>query len=319
MIEVRGLTKKFGTLTAVGDISFKVSTGSTLAIVGTSGCGKTTLLKMINRLIEPTSGEIYINQENVLELSSTTMRRSIGYVIQDIGLFPHYTVEENIAVVPKLLKWDKEASTERVYQLMHTLGLPPDIYAQKFPDQLSGGQQQRVGIARALAANPPIILMDEPFGALDPVTRRSIRKEFKELEELSSKTTLMITHDIEEAFEMADQVLVLDKGTLQQMGTPKELLFDPANEFVIKFLAEQKLNLELEVITLGDIFDRVKNLDSLSGIKIIDLSTDINILSAITHLAHTSSNTKAIRVTEDEREKIFNISSLMDAFYQVIN
>jgi len=284
MIEVKGLTKKFGTLVAVNNIDFSIDTGQTLALVGTSGCGKTTTLKMINRLIEPTSGEIYVHEENVMDISATEMRRKIGYVIQDMGLFPHYTVEENIAVVPNLLKWDEQEVKERVYELMNKLGIEPEEYAAKFPDQLSGGQQQRVGIARALAANPPIILMDEPFGALDPVTRRKIRKEFKELEELASKTTILITHDIEEAFELADLVLVLHEGESQQLGTPKELLFKPANEFVVKFLAEQRLQLEFEVVSLKDIFDEVKYMKPGQDVQYIHMEPREKILSAITRM-----------------------------------
>ncbi len=319
MIEVKGLTKKFGTLLAVNQIDFSIDTGQTLALVGTSGCGKTTTLKMINRLIEPTSGEIYVNEENVMDISATEMRRRIGYVIQDMGLFPHYTVEENIAIVPHLLKWDEKKVKKRGYELMKKLGLDPEEYASKFPDQLSGGQQQRVGIARALAANPPIILMDEPFGALDPVTRRKIRKEFKELEELASKTAIIITHDIEEAFELADLVLVLHEGELQQLGTPKELLFKPANEFVVKFLAEQRLQLEFEVVSLKDIFDEVENMKPQGEIQYIHMDPREKILSVITHMTKSKTSEVFVSVQVNGEKKVFDLPALMDAFYHITN
>lgn len=250
MIEVKNLTKKYGDSKAVDDLSFCVESGQTLALIGTSGSGKTTTLKMINRLIEPSAGEIWVNGEAVSQLPVEQMRRRMGFVIQEAGLFPHYTVAENIGVVPKLLEWQPDRIKNRVEELMQKLGLLPGRFADKMPHQLSGGQQQRVGIARALAADPPIILMDEPFGALDPITRQKIRKEFMELEELASKTTILVTHDVEEAFEMADVVCLLHTGKMQQIGSPTDLLFDPANEFVSQFLEGQQLHLELGTVSL---------------------------------------------------------------------
>ncbi|SFQ36981.1 ABC transporter ATP-binding protein [Hymenobacter arizonensis] len=254
MIRVSHLSKRFGAHAVVQDVSFELAAGETLVLLGPSGCGKTTLLKMLNRLVEPDSGTVEINGLNVFEQRPETLRRGIGYVIQQVGLLPHYTVAENVAVVPRLLGHAPAAIAARTTALLTRLHLPPERYAAQLPHQLSGGQQQRVGLARALAADPPIILLDEPFGALDPLTRASIRREFRELEELRSKTVVLVTHDVTEAFELADRILLLDAGQVQQLGTPRELLFQPANDFVRRFFAAERLALQLRTLTLGDVF-----------------------------------------------------------------
>ncbi|TWV97375.1 ABC transporter ATP-binding protein [Chitinophaga pinensis] len=254
MIKLERVNKSFQNgKPAVSDVSFEVNTGETLVLLGTSGSGKTTTLRMINRLIAPDSGKIYVNGEAVTTQETTALRRNIGYVLQDNGLFPHYTVAENIGIVPGLLKWDKKRIEERTRALMEKLHLPAAEYYDAYPQQLSGGQQQRVGLARALAADPPVLLMDEPFGALDPVTRASVRKEFRSLDEISNKTVIMVTHDVQEAFQLGDRICLMDKGTIQQTGTPAELLFSPANEFVINFFQEQRLLLELNAVRLSAI------------------------------------------------------------------
>lgn len=254
MIRLEHVHKFFNTgKPAVADVSFEVNTGEILVLLGTSGSGKTTTLRMINRLITPSSGEIYVNDKPVSGQPLETLRRSIGYVLQENGLFPHYTVAENIAVVPELLQWDKARIAERTGVLMEKLHLPQAEYLHAYPQQLSGGQQQRVGLARALAADPPVLLMDEPFGALDPVTRASVRKEFRALDEVRSKTIIMVTHDVQEAFELGARICLMDKGTIQQLDTPAALLFNPANNFVRAFFHEQRLLLELKALTLADI------------------------------------------------------------------
>ena len=235
MIEVKNLTKLIDGNVIVNDISFSVSKGETFVLLGTSGCGKTTTLKMINRLIEPTSGEIFINNKNVKEEVPENLRRNIGYVIQNAGLFPHYTVGENISIVPNLLKWEKEKTKKRVYELMELVGLAPDEFINRFPHELSGGQKQRVGIARALAVDSPIILLDEPFGALDQITRTQIRKEFKNLESSLYKTIILVTHDVIEALELADRICLMNKGKIEQIGKAHELISSPANIFVKSF------------------------------------------------------------------------------------
>jgi osmoprotectant transport system ATP-binding protein len=252
MIKVEHLGKHFGKVKAVDDISFEVAEHETLILLGTSGCGKTTTLKMINRLIEPTHGKIFINNKNILEQQPEILRRGIGYVLQNNGLFPHYTVGENIAIVPQLLRWDEKKIQHRVSELLEKLHLSED-YLNVYPNELSGGQQQRVGLARALVADPPVLLMDEPFGALDNVTKAKIHAEFKALDELKRKTIIMVTHDVQEAFELGDRICLMDKGKIVQAGTPAELLFKPKNKFVRDFLNEQRLQLEFRSLTLKDV------------------------------------------------------------------
>jgi len=260
MILVRSLSKHFGKVKAVDDISFEVAEQETMILLGTSGSGKTTTLKMLNRLIEPTNGSIFINDINILKQQPEILRRGIGYVLQNNGLFPHYTVEENISVVPQLLKWDKKKTHHRVSELLEKLHLTKS-QLQAYPDELSGGQQQRVGLARALVADPPVLLMDEPFGALDNVTKASIHAEFKALDELKKKTIIMVTHDVQEAFELGDRICLMDAGKIVQQGTPAELLFQPKNKFVRDFLNEQRLQLEFKSVTLKDLKHQLKKFD----------------------------------------------------------
>jgi len=245
MIEVSNLTKRYNEKTIVDNISFSVNAGETFVLLGISGCGKTTTLKMINRLIEPTSGEIKVAGKNIKDEKSEILRKQIGYVVQTIGLFPHWTVEQNIAIVPKLLGWEKQKILKRVHELLILVGLLPEEFLACFPNQLSGGQKQRVGIARALAADPPVVLLDEPFGALDPITRRQIRKEFITLESLIHKTMILVTHDVIEAFELADKICLMNNGKIEQIGTQKELFFNPVSQFVKDFIGQDKKKLEI--------------------------------------------------------------------------
>jgi len=260
MIKVEHLSKHFGKVKAVDGISFDVNEHENLVLLGTSGCGKTTTLKMLNRLIEPTHGKIFINNKNILEQQPEILRRGIGYVLQNNGLFPHYTVGENIAIVPQLLKWDKKQTQHRVSELLEKLHLSKD-YLNVYPNELSGGQQQRVGLARALVADPPVLLMDEPFGALDNVTKSKIHAEFKALDELKKKTIIMVTHDVQEAFELGDRICLMDAGKIVQQGTPAELLFKPKNKFVEDFLQEQRLQLEFRSVLLQDIKQEISGFD----------------------------------------------------------
>lgn len=255
MIELRNVSKYYGDTAAVQDLSFQVEKGETFGLIGTSGCGKTTTLKMINRLVEPTSGAITVDGKEVASQSPQHLRRSIGYVIQEVGLFPHYSVQENISVVPKLLDWKESQIQSRSKELLQLVGLAPETFADRKPDSLSGGQQQRVGLARALAADPPIVLMDEPFGALDPITKQQIRKEVSKLFNRIRKTIVLVTHDVFEAFEMCDRLCLLDNGSVQQIGTPQELLFRPANDFVNSFFASNRFQLELLSITISEILE----------------------------------------------------------------
>jgi osmoprotectant transport system ATP-binding protein len=253
VIRVSHLTKRFGAQVVVDDISFEVAAGETLVLLGPSGCGKTTLLKTLNRLIEPDGGTIELNGRDVRQQRPEELRRGIGYVIQQVGLLPHLTVAQNVGLVPGLLGQPAAATAARTTLLLDRLHLPAARFGAMLPAQLSGGQQQRVGLARALAADPPLILLDEPFGALDPITRAAVRRDFRELDELRRKTMVLVTHDVQEAFELADRILLLNNGRIAQLGPPRELLLHPANDFVRSFFEAERLALQLRVLTLGDV------------------------------------------------------------------
>lgn len=241
MIEFRGVTKIFpGNITAVNNISFRAKKGEVIVILGRSGCGKTTSLKMANRLIEPTGGRILINGRDNKEWDDIELRRSMGYVIQDIGLFPHLTVGENVGLVPRLKRWDRESIDKRVREMLDMVGLHPERFINRYPKELSGGQRQRVGVARALASNPEIILMDEPFGALDPLTREDLQDEFLGLQSLLKKTIIFITHDIFEAVKICDRMAIMNKGVIEQIDRPLQILQSPANEFVDRFVGRHR-------------------------------------------------------------------------------
>jgi osmoprotectant transport system ATP-binding protein len=233
-IEFRDVTKTFkgASYSAVDHVSLTVNEGEFITILGSSGCGKTTLLKMINRLYEPDSGSIILFGEDISTVDVVKVRRRIGYVIQQIGLFPHYTVSENIATVPKLLGWDKEKTAARVDALLNLVGLEPKEFRDRYPAQLSGGQQQRIGLARALAIDPKIMLMDEPFGAIDSITREKLQDELLNLHREMGKTILFVTHDIEEAFKMGDRVIIMNEGKILRFDTPEAIIRQPADPFV---------------------------------------------------------------------------------------
>jgi osmoprotectant transport system ATP-binding protein len=240
MIEIDHLTKRFEGAVAVNDVSLTVKAHSVTVIVGSSGSGKTTLLRMINRLIEPTSGSVRINGRDNKSIAGHELRRSIGYAIQGYGLFPHRSVAQNIATVPQLLGWDKARIDARVRELLELFQLEPDVFAKRFPHELSGGQQQRIGVARALAAEPELLLMDEPFGALDPVIRTRARRDLLDIKALLGTTIVLVTHDMDEAFAIADHIAVMDKGVLVQYGTPAELVHKPATEFVAAMIGPEE-------------------------------------------------------------------------------
>ncbi|MDQ3944791.1 MAG: ATP-binding cassette domain-containing protein [Actinomycetota bacterium] len=238
MISLEDVTKRYGAGTAAVDgLSLEVAEGETCVLVGPSGCGKTTTLKMVNRLVEPTSGRVVVGGQDVARIDPVALRRGIGYVIQQVGLFPHLDVAGNVATVPRLLGWDRARIRARVDELLHLVGLDPATFRHRRPEQLSGGQRQRVGVARALAADPPVLLMDEPFGAVDPVTRGRLQEEFVRLQDELGKTVVFVTHDIDEALRLGDQLAVLaEGGRLAQHGTPAEVLARPASEFVAGFV-----------------------------------------------------------------------------------
>ena len=255
MISLRRVTKQFPQSRgpAVRDLSLEIAEGETVVLVGPSGCGKTTTMKMINRLIEPTSGEIILGGRNVMEQDPVELRRGIGYVIQSIGLLPHRTVQQNIATIPGLVGWPEQRIRHRVNELMDMFDLDPEL-AGRYPSELSGGQRQRVGVARALAADPPVMLMDEPFAAVDPIIRGRLQDQFLEIKERINKTIVFVTHDIDEAIKMADQVAILNVGgVLEQYAAPEEILRDPASQFVKEFVGAERGLKRLALIRVSDI------------------------------------------------------------------
>ncbi|MFE7106336.1 ABC transporter ATP-binding protein [Streptomyces sp. NPDC057575] len=241
MIRFEHVTKRYadGT-TAVDDLSFEVAEGELVTLVGPSGCGKTTTMKMVNRLIEPTEGRIFLDGDDISAIDPVRLRRRIGYVIQQVGLFPHRTVLENTATVPHLLGWKRGKGRERAAELLDLVGLDPSVYGDRYPEQLSGGQRQRVGVARALAADPPVLLMDEPFGAVDPVVRERLQNEFLKLQEQVRKTVLFVTHDIEEAVRLGDRIAVYGQGSIEQFDSPATVLGAPATPYVADFVGADR-------------------------------------------------------------------------------
>ena len=259
MIELDKLTKKFHQkgkdVIAVNEVSLTVDEGQICVFLGPSGCGKSTTLKMINRLIKPTSGRVLINGEDTTGIDEVTLRRNIGYVIQQIGLFPNMTIEENITVVPKLLGWDKKRCHERAVELMSMVQLEPKQYLSRYPRELSGGQQQRIGVIRALAADAPVLLMDEPFGAVDPVNRDAIQNEFFQMQRALNKTVIMVSHDIDEAIKLGDKIAIFKDGALLQYDHPDTLLAHPADDFVSGFVGQDSTLKRLLLIRAEDAAD----------------------------------------------------------------
>lgn len=253
-IRLEGVQKEYPDGTrAVIDLSLDVAAGELVVLLGPSGCGKSTILRMVNRLVEPTAGRILLGDEDVTHVDPVALRRRIGYVIQGVGLFPHQTVRANVATVPRLLGWSRARTTQRVDELLELVGLPPATYARRYPYELSGGQRQRVGVARALAADPVVLLMDEPFSAVDPIVRARLQDEFVRLQARVRKTIIVVTHDIAEAVRLGDRIAVLaDGGRLQQYDRPAALLARPANDFVAQFLGTERAVMRLGVMPIPE-------------------------------------------------------------------
>ena len=252
MIRLEQVTKCYGDTTAVDGLSLEVGRGEVCVLIGPSGCGKTTTLRMINRLIEPTAGSIFIDGEDTSRVRPEKLRQSIGYAIQSVGLFPHMTVAANIAVVPQLLHWTREQTSARTEELLGLVGLQAAEYADKYPAQLSGGEAQRIGVARALAADPPMLLMDEPFGAVDPLTRERLQAQFVRIQRALQKTVILVTHDLDEAIRLADRIAIMEAGKLVQHDTPEAILSRPANRFVHDFVGTDRALKRLSRIGIAD-------------------------------------------------------------------
>lgn len=235
MIKLSNVTKKYGNFVAVDSISMDIKQGELMVILGPSGCGKSTTLRLINKMVTISEGDILVRGKNIVDIDDVELRKSIGYVIQSIGLFPHMSVGKNIATVPTLLNWEKETISKRIDKMLELVGLSPEKYKEKKPAQLSGGEAQRIGVARALAADPDILLMDEPFGAVDPINRLRLQREFRQIQQNLNKTVLFVTHDVEEALLIADRICIMNHGKIIQIGTPEEISINPKNEFVKEF------------------------------------------------------------------------------------
>jgi osmoprotectant transport system ATP-binding protein len=254
MLKFENVSKMYNSgFTAVNSVNFEIPEGEFLVLIGPSGSGKSTTMKMINRMIPHTSGLITINGKDITKLNAAELRRNIGYVIQQIGLFPHYTIEKNIAIVPELKGWDKEKIQERVKELLNMVGLDPEVFSTRYPKELSGGQQQRVGVARALASNPSIILMDEPFGALDPITREQLQEELISLHKKLKKTFVFVTHDMDEALKLGDRIAIMRDGQLLQLDTPEKILHEPASGFVEEFIGKHRIIQNPELMSVTDV------------------------------------------------------------------
>ncbi|MGJ9457347.1 betaine/proline/choline family ABC transporter ATP-binding protein [Oceanobacillus sp. CF4.6] len=284
---------------AVDSVSFEIPEGELVVLIGPSGSGKSTTMKMINRMIPHTSGTISINGKDVTKLNAAELRRNIGYVIQQIGLFPHYTIEKNIAIVPQLKGWKEQDIKERVKELMELVGLDPKVFSNRYPKELSGGQQQRVGVARALASNPSVILMDEPFGALDPITREQLQGELISLQQKLKKTIVFVTHDMDEALKLGDRIAIMKDGALLQLDTPEKLLHEPAYGFVEEFIGKHRI---------------IQNPDLMS---VVDVMTD-SVLTSLPNrspeksLAMMRKHRKMLLIIVDEKDKMLGIVSAYD-------
>ncbi len=284
MIEFKEVSKTYpgSEEPVVKDLSFEIPEGEICVLVGPSGCGKTTTMRMVNRLVEITSGDIEIEGESIAAKSATELRRKIGYAIQGIGLFPHRTIAENVATVPKLLDWSKDRTRERVDELLELVGLDAGQYRGRYPAELSGGQQQRVGVARAMAADPPIMLMDEPFGAVDPITRTRLQEEFLNIQQNIKKTIVFVTHDIDEAIKMGDRIAILQQGgVLAQYDTPARILSEPATDFVASFVGTDRVLKNLSLTRVKDV--RLEPLDG-AGNGLPRISENLSLKDALSEL-----------------------------------
>ncbi|MFV0466201.1 MAG: betaine/proline/choline family ABC transporter ATP-binding protein [Lachnospiraceae bacterium] len=300
MIKLEKVVKCYdGKTNVVDNLDLEIQNGEFIVLVGESGCGKTTTMKMINRLIEMTSGDIYIDGKNIKSYDKNELRKRIGYVIQNVGLFPHLTISKNIATVPELCKVDREDISKRVHELMDLIELPYDQYAERYPRELSGGQQQRVGVARALANDPDIILMDEPFSALDPITREQLQDELLRLQEEVNKTIVFVTHDIDEAIKLGDKIAVLSDGKIIQYDTPEEILKNPINEFVENFVGKDRLWKTPDMLKARDIMST----------KIITIGQNRSVAHAL--MVMKEKDTNVLFVVDTTKEKTDNVVGIV--------
>lgn len=301
-IEMRDVTKAYpnSPRPAVDHVSLNVEQGEMIVLLGPSGCGKTTLLKMVNRLHEPTGGQIFVEGMEIHDIPATELRRRIGYVIQATGLFPHMTIAENIATVPRLLKWLKEKTNPRIDELLALVGLP-NSYRDRYPNQLSGGEQQRVGIARALAADPQLLLMDEPFGAIDAITRARLQRELRDIQQRLHKTILFVTHDVEEALLLADKILVMKDGKMVQFATPLEIVTHPANDFVAELVDADDIFRTLSLLKVSEVVEPLNGTRPTDQVKQGD-----NLRDALSYMLRRGQ--RALAVVDDSGTIVGQVS-----------
>ncbi|WP_434779859.1 betaine/proline/choline family ABC transporter ATP-binding protein [Neisseria sp. Ec49-e6-T10] len=303
MIRFEHVNKTYGSKTIFNDFNVELPKGKFIVLIGPSGCGKTTMLKMINRLIEPDNGAVYVDGKDISKVDSIQLRRSIGYVIQHIGLFPNMTIAQNISVVPKLLKFDKSRCEQIVHELLELVDMPYSEFAHKYPTQLSGGQQQRIGVLRALAASPPIVLMDEPFGALDPMTRMTLQDEVKSLQERLQKTIVFVTHDMDEALALGDIIVFMDSGKIVQMASPEEMLRNPANSMIREFMGKRSDDNESAPQSASDVMQR----------NVIKVFRNCGLSEAVNKMKHYNIDTLIVVNNDMTYAGTVSIKSIMHA------
>lgn len=318
MIRLDKLTKVFELpdrkVVAADRITMEVPEGEICVLLGPSGCGKTTTLKMINRIVPPTSGKVFINGQDTSGTDTVQLRRSIGYVIQQIGLFPNMTIEENVCVVPALLGWPKAKARSRAAELLEMMALDPAVFLKRYPKELSGGQQQRVGVARALAADPPVLLMDEPFGAIDPINRESIQDEFLKMQKVLRKTVLFVSHDIDEAVKMGDKIAIFREGRLEQFATPNALLAHPANPFVADFLGNDRTLKRLRLLRVSDVVDT--SVPTVRAIDTVDLAVSLMQKAGHVHIVVLDRHRRLLGCLH--LEDVAGKSGVVGDFYEIL-
>lgn len=305
MIKVENITKRFKNRTVLKSISFQIEKGEFVSIIGPSGCGKTTLLKMINRLIKPTSGKIYINGENIYDKDPITLRRNMGYVIQQNGLFPHMTIKDNIEIIPKLEKKKSEEIYKRTIELMNMVDLNPDEYLNRYPSELSGGEQQRIGVARAFANDTDIVLMDEPFSALDPITRADLQNELLNLQSKLNKTIVFVTHDMDEALKLSNKICLMKDGEIIQFDEPEKILKEPENEYVESFVGKNRIWDNPEYIRAQDIMTNINSNFGITGF--FTLITNKGKYKKIPKIKYDENITSILKILDENKAESLHV------------
>lgn len=322
MIELKNVKKSFKNSHVLKGIDLEINKGELVVLIGPSGCGKTTTLKMLNKLIKPTSGHIIINGEDISKKDTIELRRNIGYVIQQTGLFPHMTVGDNIGLVPYLKNWDEDTIKKRTYELLEMVGMEPEQYIDRYPSELSGGQQQRIGVARAFATDPEVILMDEPFSALDPITRNALQDELFNLQQKLKKTIVFVTHDMDEALKLGDRICIMKDGVILQYDTPEEILKNPGHGFVEEFIGKNRIWNQPEFIKAEDIVikEPVKTLGTRTALQAAEIMNERHVDSII--VVDEDNKLKGIATLKDirrNREKKLTLNDLMEKKVIAVN